>query len=244
MKTETLKPFFTYYGGKYRIAPKYPKPTEKKIIEPFAGSAGYSLRYPDHKVVLFDKDPIISGLWQYLISVSESEILSLPIVVDHVDNLRCAKEACWLIGFWLNKGSVSPGKSHSAWSRRGDRPNSFWGESIRFRIANQLKYIRHWKAFNSDYTEIIDNNLATWFIDPPYCSRAGSLYRFSKIDYKHLAQWCLSRSGQIIICESDQANWLKFQPLCQSKVSESKRGGKKLNEVIFYREKNKSGDGS
>ena len=35
-----LKPFFTYYGGKYRAAPKYPEPVHGSIVEPFAGSAG------------------------------------------------------------------------------------------------------------------------------------------------------------------------------------------------------------
>lgn len=44
-----LKPFFTYFGGKYRIAPRYPKPQYNTIIEPFAGSAGYSLRYPERE---------------------------------------------------------------------------------------------------------------------------------------------------------------------------------------------------
>ena len=39
-----LKPFWRYYGGKYRAAPAYPPPRLGTIVEPFAGSAGYSLR--------------------------------------------------------------------------------------------------------------------------------------------------------------------------------------------------------
>lgn len=67
-----LKPFFTYFGGKYRLAPKYPKPMYNTIVEPFAGSAGYSLRYPEREVILNDLDPVISGIWEYLINVKEA----------------------------------------------------------------------------------------------------------------------------------------------------------------------------
>jgi len=42
-----LRPFWRYYGGKWRAAPSYPSPRCETIIEPFAGAAGYSLRYPD-----------------------------------------------------------------------------------------------------------------------------------------------------------------------------------------------------
>jgi site-specific DNA-adenine methylase len=50
----SLRPFFTYTGGKYRLAPRYPEPRHNLIIEPFAGSAGYSLRHPEREVLLID----------------------------------------------------------------------------------------------------------------------------------------------------------------------------------------------
>ena len=31
-----MKPFFTYFGGKYRVAPKYPSPLHETLIEPIA----------------------------------------------------------------------------------------------------------------------------------------------------------------------------------------------------------------
>lgn len=76
----SLRPFFTYYGGKFRVALKYPNPIYKTIIEPFAGAAGYSLRHYQHDVRLFDKDEIICGVWDYLIHASSEEILSLPLI--------------------------------------------------------------------------------------------------------------------------------------------------------------------
>lgn len=31
-----LRPFWSYYGGKWRIAERYPRPAFDRIIEPFA----------------------------------------------------------------------------------------------------------------------------------------------------------------------------------------------------------------
>lgn len=82
-----LRPFFTFYGAKWRSAPHYPTPTHGTIIEPFAGSAGYAVRWADRRVVLVDADPVIAGLWTYLTRVSAAEIRSLPADVDHVEEL-------------------------------------------------------------------------------------------------------------------------------------------------------------
>ena len=50
-----LRPFFGYYGGKWRDAVKhYPAPQFDIVMEPFAGSAGYALRYAERNVVLCD----------------------------------------------------------------------------------------------------------------------------------------------------------------------------------------------
>lgn len=95
-------PFFYYYGGKWRIAKKYPGPIFPRIIEPFAGAAGYSSRYYQKEVLLCDLDPIIAGLWKYLLKSSPNDIMSLPTNISHVDELSVCQEAKWLIGFFLN----------------------------------------------------------------------------------------------------------------------------------------------
>ena len=97
-----LKPFWQYYGGKWRAAPRYPAPRFDTIVEPFAGAAGYSCRYPDRKVVLVDKYPVIAGMWRYLIRVSAAEVRRIP-EVDSVNDLpcrgingSCSREVVWL----------------------------------------------------------------------------------------------------------------------------------------------------
>lgn len=82
----TLRPFIRYYGGKWRVAPLYPAPLYRTIVEPFAGAAGYSLRHHRHDVVLVEKYPPLAEMWRWLIAAAPADVLRIP-VVDHVDEL-------------------------------------------------------------------------------------------------------------------------------------------------------------
>ena len=55
---------------------------------------------------------------------------------------------------------------------------------------------------------------ATYFIDPPY-QRITHGYDSDRsgLDFGALAEWCLTRQGQIIVAEESGANWLPFRPL-------------------------------
>jgi len=233
---QKLKPFFTFYGGKWRAAPHYPQPTHSVIVEPFAGAAGYSVRNPDRNVRLYDVDPVIVGVWSYLIRATEAEILALPDVsAEGVDALPSAvpQEARWLIGFWLNKGSSRPCRTPSAWMRGGTAASSFWGPSIRERIASQVSSIRHWQMIHCSYADIPVAESATWFVDPPYNNKAGSNYKCSDVDYSHLAGWCQGLPGQVVVCENAGADWLPFREFRDIKANPSARGGKVSKEVIW-----------
>jgi site-specific DNA-adenine methylase len=81
-----LRPFFSFYGGKWRAAPYYPTPQFNRVIEPFAGAAGYSTRHHERDVVLVEADPVIAGLWRWLIAAPSSEVLALPAVVSVVSS--------------------------------------------------------------------------------------------------------------------------------------------------------------
>ena len=229
-----IRPFFGFYGGKWRDTPKhYPPPIYKTIIEPFAGSAGYSLRYPNKSVILYELDPIISSIWEYLISVSEQEIRSIPDVeIDgSVDDLKISQEAAWLVGFWLNRGASRPRKKPSSWMKSGIRPGSFWGERVRNTIANQLQYIRHWKIKNCSYLDCLEHKSSTWFIDPPY-ENAGVHYKYGSdyLDFEQLGVWCQNKTGQVIVCESGDATWLPFKKLNEIKTT---RKGKRSTEAVW-----------
>lgn len=226
---ERLKPFWRYYGGKYRAAPKYPPPQCSKIIEPFAGAAGYSLRYPDLDVTLIDKYPVIAGIWRYLIASSAAEIRRIP-EVESLDDLPSwvPQEACWLVGFWMNTATTSPRRNLSSGRRKlaalGRRFEG-WTEATKERIASQLGRIRHWKIIEGEYRWAPDVK-ATWFIDPPYSNRAGDHYVYRNLDYVQLAAWCASRQGQTIVCENEGASWLPFRPFARLKAGVNGSGSR------------------
>ncbi len=217
------------------MAPYYPAPTYDTIVEPFAGAAGYATRYPERNVILVDRDPVIAGVWEYLIHVSPDEILRLPVKLAHVDELHVCQEAKWLIGFWLDKGGARPAKRPSprmvkpGWAHR---PKSHWGPEIRERIASQVPYIRHWQVEEGWY-DLVPDITATWFIDPPY-QATGSIYRFGPkfVDYESLALFVKSRRGQVIACESAGATWLPFTPFRVTKSTH--KGGATVNKEMVY----------
>jgi hypothetical protein len=236
--TKTLRPFWCYYGGKWRSAPRYPQPKHNTIIEPFAGAAGYALRYHERKVILVEKDERLVALWHYLIRATASDFLTMPDVPDDgtVDDISACAEAKTLIGFWLNKGAAAPCKRPSAWMRSRIRPASYWGPEIRTLLAAQAGKIGHWRVIHGDYS-IAPDHKATWFIDPPYVG-AGKLYRHSSkdIDYRALAEWCLSRQGQTLVCENSGATWLPFADFISAKSTPGSRGKGRSAEALWVNE--------
>lgn len=221
-----LRPFFSYYGSKWAIAHLYPRPQHKAIIEPFAGSAQYSLLYWHKDVFLYDLDDNICMVWDYLISATEKEIASLDVDFEHIDDLKgYTQEQKTLLGFWCAKGAAYPQKRKSSFLRQYSGTADY-----RRRCIDQMQYIRHWKIKQCSY-EDIKNMDATWFIDPPYKDK-GSYYRCSSsgIDFDALALWCKSRRGSVIVCENAGADWLPFVDLVRSR---SLRRGIKNNECIY-----------
>ena len=235
-----LRPFFCFFGGKWRVAPQYPSPAHGSIVEPFAGAAGYSTRYPDRKIILVEKDPIIAALWRYLIAVPTDEVRRIPLLGPDqtVDDLKVCPEARSLVGFWLNKGTSRPCSTQSAWMRTGTHAASFWGATVRARIAAQVEHIRHWRVIEGSY-ESAPQISATWFVDPPYQIQ-GKNYRCSSTqnDFTHLSAWCRSRQGRVIVCEQEGARWLPFGRAFSIKANESKNGKGRSSEVMWFSDNN------
>ena len=237
--TAALRPFWRYYGGKWRAAPRYPAPRYDTIVEPFAGAAGYSLRYPDRQVVLIERDPMVAETWRWLIGASRADVLAVPLVDDARDlpggtpagafNLvrLLSSNACHSVGYALSAGMKRD-------RERGGK-TSGWSEAMRERVAAQVERIKHWRVIEGDYTQAPDVE-ATWFIDPPYDNRAGRAYKFHDIDYPALGEWCRTRRGQVIACENDGATWLPFRPLYSvtTRINGAKgEGGRTSTEAIW-----------
>jgi hypothetical protein len=230
----TLRPFWRYYGGKWRAAPRYPTPRHSTIIEPFAGAAGYSMRYPNRRVILVERYPVIAGIWRYLIAVKATEVRRIP-TVDHVDDLPAwvPQEARWLVAMTMGAGTFSLRTTTSAGllkRRAAGKLCEGWTEHMRERVAHQVDAIRHWQVVDGDYTAAPDVD-ATWFVDAPYAGSPGSHYVHGSraIDYVALGSWCRARRGQVIVCEAEGATWLPFRPLGETVGV----GGRRSREAVW-----------
>lgn len=244
--TYPIKPFWSYYGGKFKVAPRYPEPKYDTIIEPFAGAAGYSTRYYYKQIILVEKYPVIAEMWRFLISSNRDNILSIPLV-ENIDDLppNTPVGAKYLVGFSLNDATVSPANTLSSGRKKlalMGRKFQGWNKAKRLRIANQVELINHWIIIEGDYSVIGSySDKATWFIDPPYNNKAGSLYKHSKIDYDELSFYVKTRIGQTIVCENYGANWLPFKPLLTTKQSGGSFNGIGGKQEMIYHIHNETG---
>lgn len=194
---------FSYYGSKSKIIDYYPAPKHSKIIEPFAGSARYALKWFDRDVLLVDKWDVIIKIWHYLQAASPADIMALPepAYKESIEKYNLSDGERLLMGFMVSRGVAFPQKTVQQFSDIHE---------AKTQIAAQLYKIRHWEIRQGDYRDI-PNQEATWFIDPPY--QFGGEYYWTgnkHINYPALADWCKAREGQSIVCENTKADWLPF----------------------------------
>jgi hypothetical protein len=232
-------PFWRYYGGKWRAAPRYPAPTRGLIVEPFAGAAGYACRYPDRDVLLIDADPIIAGIWRWLIQATPDDVRAVGDIPEGgtVDDIDAPQEARWLAGFWCNNGVAQPCKRPSKWASIGDSGHNWggWGPTARERIAKDVPRIRHWRVIHGTYGDAPDVE-ASWFVDPPYQAAAGRHYRHDAVDYADLGAWVMGRKGQVIACDQRGADWLPWTGAITLKASDGAARSGRSEEVVYVRD--------
>ena len=226
------------------------RPRRDLVIEPFAGSAGYSLYWKCRNVKLYDIDHDIVEMWDYLIYCSEEDIKRLPDWIDspqQVLDLELQAEQN-LITRWLSFGKRSPLTEDSSLStydefrdfhRDGIPTNNkmptqsaSWSPNVKVRILRQKPLIANWTVELRDY-KYIPNECAHWHIDPPYQSQMKVYDKSHVIDYYHLSEWCRTRQGSVDVCEQEGADWLEFKPIKRN--INLKRS--KYTEVIWRNER-------
>lgn len=219
-----------YFGGKGRLAPLYPLPKHNLIIEPFAGGAAYSWLYHTKDIWLNDVDKQIMGLFKILQSPNFSARLTNILKTVSfgkgcdVSKIEMDDDVKLVINFFTNIGT-SKRNTITSWAYP-----KFHQRLVH--LVNDSWKVKNWHLSTKTYLDL-PNTKATWFIDPPY-QHEGSHYKFnnSTIDYSQLADWCKTRKGQVIVCESYKANWLPFVPFSYHK------GQRQMGlESIWYKEK-------
>lgn len=209
-----MKPTFSYYGSKWRVARVYPPPREGlPIVEPFAGGAGYAHWFDDGRrdVLLFDTSPHVSALWTWLLSSTPQDVLALPLLDGGrvPDGLPFGAQC--LIGFFCGYALAKPREVLSPnvdWSLY---PMKHWTDQSRAKVAENRKAMGdRWHFLAGGFSDAPDIE-ATWFIDPPYSNAAGKRYQQKITSYSDLAAWSINRKGRVIVCENEGANWMNFE---------------------------------
>lgn len=210
---------FPYLGNKQSIVSLYPLPIHDEIIEPFAGSARYSLLHWKKKITLIERDPAIIEVWKWLKEAQPDDVLKLPrlkLGEDLRNYKQLSKGEALLLGLLITKHSNRPRFIATSWATN-HRPNHI-NYHLK-RISKNLFKIKHWDIQLGSY-ELAVNRKATWFIDPPY-TIGGRHYKYgtNKINQGVLKEFCLSRLGQVIVCEGTGANWLPFRDLTTKRTT-------------------------
>ena len=220
---------FDYYGGKTTLARFYQPPRFGTIVEPFAGSAMYSVHHlslhKELRAVLVDKNPRVCEAWCWLKSQTQESIAALhePKAGERTTDfliMNCAASTASLNCRGMTVSERMAGRF----------------PSLKAKIASFLWILPRVTVVCGSYDEI-PNMEATWFIDPPYqpngVGLVGNGYakgcRASDLDFRALAEWCMTRRGQTIVAEKEGADWLPFRPL--RRVTDSQ--DRKYCEVVW-----------
>ena len=195
-------PLFKWFGSKWLSSRKYPAPLHDTLIEPFAGSAGYSLRHGDGRnVVLYESDAHLLRLWRWLIEeATEEDVRQIPIQVPEGTDIRTlglTDGQQLLLKTWQRTNNVGDCWTISPW---GNKPGQ-WTANTRARVAAEFEAVRGWKIFPEGLKSFTRPPTATWFVDPPY--EFNYQYRSkSPVDYSKLGQIVAALPGQQIVCEA------------------------------------------
>ena len=230
-----MKPFFSYYGSKWLGAKHYGPPRRNLVIEPFAGSAGYSVYWDCENVRLYDASEDICHAWDWLINCSEDDIRNIPAPIRSNEEYQALPNGPRQVVFWKVKYADTRIRNelvkwYLTYTTTGERTGAlkgnntwvFWDENHREKIIKQKPLIKNWTVENLHYKDIPLEE-AHWHVDPPYQGKPGRAYVHSDIDYAHLAEWCRSLPGSVDVCENEGADWLPFESLYSMPTSNRRK---------------------
>ena len=198
-------PLFKWFGSKWQNSRYYPSPHASKIIEPFAGGAGYSLRFAHCDVKLAETDPHISELWAWLIKdATDESVLEIPTDIPVGLDIRMipmSKGQQLLLKNWQRTNNVGDCWTISPW---GNMPGQ-WTENTRRRVSTDVRCVKHWELHPDGFelleSPLRDDSEITWFIDPVYMFNYK--YRMkTEFDYERLSNAVCKLKGQAIVCEA------------------------------------------
>lgn len=234
-------PLFKWFGSKWLSARLMPVPEHSIIVEPFAGSAGYSLRYADRQVVICEINPFVYQLWYWLIlHATEADIRAIPLGVPEGTDIRTLGLSVGqelLLKHWQRTNNVGSCWTVSPW---GNKPGQ-WTANTRARVAEEVQAVKHWILRADGMRALSDYHTATWFVDPPY--QYNYQYKSAPIDYGELGRLVRAAQGQKIVCEAvcpktgAVPTWLPFEPFGERITSRRKATENHHSKELIYHDR-------
>lgn len=237
-------PLFKWFGSKWLGSRYYPAPHSTKIVEPFAGGAGYSLRHSDREVIIAEANEYLFMLWDWLINDATAEKISaIPLDLkegSNITNLPLSFGQQLLLKNWQRTNNVGNCWTVSPW---GSKPGQ-WTENTRNRVARDISCVKHWRVEKDGFALLesdlsLDSSIA-WFIDPIY--QYNYQYGMKGFEYDRLASAVMQLRGQVVVCEaicpktSAVPNYLPFTFFRDSVTSRRSSGNNTHSkELIFFR---------
>ena len=231
-------PLFKWFGSKWLSSRIYPSPEHDVIFEPYAGSAGYSLRNHEKRVVLWEDEAQLKALWRWLIKdATTSSVLDIPINLREGTDIRklgLLDGQALLLKMWQRTNNVGNCWTISPW---GNKPGQ-WTANTRARVAEELHAVKHWRLRRIEF-----DRSGTYFIDPPYFYNYR--YRFEEaFDHKTLVERirAIPKSSQIIVCEAAcqktgrVPRYLRFKPFASRITSRRKKTENHHSKEYLYYE--------
>ena len=250
------RPFFRYYGSKWRGARHYGPPRRDLVIEPFAGPACYSVYWDHPDVALYDLSEDVCAAWDWLIHCSEDDIRRVPDGFGSNEEWLALPDGPRQVVYWsvvyaspaiamvlpedyheyCRTGEVTGRLARFIEAGGGRVDGIIWTARTKDRLIRQNPLLAEWTIEQLDYRDIPLRE-AHWHVDPPYQGPPGRAYPHSEIDYDHLRQWCIDLPGAVDVCENEGADWLPFRFLYDTH-SVGRRDGtaNRTREVVWQKE--------
>ena len=232
-------PLFKWFGSKWNASKHYPKPVYDTIYEPYAGSAGYALRYADRKVWIREDNHNLLCLWGWLIGcATEAMIREIPINIPEGTDIRAlglSRNQSLLLKHWQRTNNLGECWTISPW---GNKPGQ-WTANTRARVAEEVYAVKHWRLLGNRMSVDFEERM-TYFVDPPY--QYNYKYGTKNFDWRALAGELnrIPNPRQLIVCEAvcpktgKIPNWLPFAPFRDTVTSRRKPSQSHHSKELLY----------
>ena len=224
-----MRPMITYLGSKYRLSGRLPAPLlGLPVVEPFAGSAAYSVRHAPLTARLYDVDEHVFGAWSWLLTGDAEELPDAIHYGQKIADFKVSPGARQFLAMRANIGSNGRAKQVS-------KNGAIDYRGTKARVIAQQKMLGAWTITQASYAECPDIE-ATWFIDPPYYGVRSYKHDFRGIDFDHLREWILARRGLVIVTVGADDDWWPYgEKITRSSGTTSRGPNKRFVERVWAR---------